>query len=93
MTQPDPIVRAGAVSFANDAPVSFILGPCQMQSRDHALLMADRIKTIANNLGVQAVFKASDDKANRTSLSSSRGIGLEKASSDGPNIVPLSELE
>ena len=76
---PNAIVHAGPVRFSNTAPVSFILGPCQMESADHALMMARAIQDITRRVGVQAVFKASFDKANRTSLSAPRGIGLEAA--------------
>jgi 2-dehydro-3-deoxyphosphooctonate aldolase (KDO 8-P synthase) len=80
---PNPTITvgpdAGQVVFDNAAPVSFILGPCQMESRGHALMMAGQIKQIADRVGVGAVFKASYDKANRTSLSGKRGIGMEAA--------------
>lgn len=72
-------VTAGNVVFDNAAPVAFILGPCQMESRNHALEMAAAIDEIARNVGVQAVFKASYDKANRTSLTGPRGIGMAQA--------------
>jgi len=72
-------VSAGSVRFDNAAPVAFILGPCQMESRDHALEMAAAIAEITAQAGVQAVFKASYDKANRTSLAGQRGIGMAKA--------------
>ncbi len=79
MVIPNPTVHAGPVRFSNKAPVAFILGPCQIESRDHALMMAHAIRDIAERLGVQAVFKASFDKANRTSLTGRRGIGLKAA--------------
>tara|TARA_R110002096_G_scaffold15036_19_gene53026 strand:+ start:3282 stop:4118 length:837 start_codon:yes stop_codon:yes gene_type:complete len=72
-------VSAGTVRFDNAAPVAFILGPCQMESREHALEMAAAIAEITAQAGVQAVFKASFDKANRTSLSGQRGIGMAAA--------------
>jgi 2-dehydro-3-deoxyphosphooctonate aldolase (KDO 8-P synthase) len=72
-------VKAGSVTFDNAAPVAFILGPCQMESRDHALEMAAAIAEISAKIGVQAVFKASYDKANRTSLTGTRGIGMAAA--------------
>ena len=75
MTQ--KIVSAGAVSFGNEKPISLILGPCQLESRDHGLMMAEAIKTIADKLKLGVVFKASFDKANRTSLSGKRGMGLD----------------
>ncbi len=76
---PNPRVTLGGVTFANDAPVAFILGPCQMESREHALMMAAAIAEITGAAGVKAVFKASYDKANRTSLSGRRGIGMAAA--------------
>ncbi|ATO57519.1 3-deoxy-8-phosphooctulonate synthase [Bartonella sp. 1-1C] len=72
-------VKVGNVVFSNEAPLSLIAGPCQMESRDHAFEMAGRIKTIADQFGIGFVYKSSYDKANRTSLNATRGIGLEKA--------------
>ncbi len=77
--EPHATVSVGNVSFANDAPFSLIAGPCQMESREHALMMASALKDIAENLGIGLVYKTSFDKANRTSLSGRRGLGLEKA--------------
>jgi 2-dehydro-3-deoxyphosphooctonate aldolase (KDO 8-P synthase) len=76
---PNPLVRVGGVSFANTAPVAFILGPCQMESRDHALMMAAGVQEAALAAGVSAVFKTSFDKANRTALGGRRGLGLDAA--------------
>ncbi|MDZ4840899.1 MAG: 3-deoxy-8-phosphooctulonate synthase [Hyphomicrobium aestuarii] len=67
------------VTFAQGAPISIFAGPCQMESRDHALMMATRLKEIAGRLGIGLVYKTSFDKANRTSLTGKRGIGLEAA--------------
>ena len=77
--QPNGTVTARDVAFSNAGPVSFILGPCQMESRAHALEMASAIGEIAARVGVRAVFKASYDKANRTSLAAARGIGMAAA--------------
>lgn len=79
MTKPNSSVTVGNVTFSNNAPLSIIAGPCQMESRDHAFDMAGSIKEITDKLGIGFVYKSSFDKANRTSLSSKRGIGLEKA--------------
>ncbi|WP_321341297.1 3-deoxy-8-phosphooctulonate synthase [Breoghania sp.] len=79
MTHCNAIVETGSVRFSNSLPLALICGPCQMESRDHALEMASAIKEIADSLGMGVVFKASFDKANRTSLTGARGIGLEKA--------------
>lgn len=72
-------VTVGGVTFANDAPISILAGPCQMESRQHALEMATALVEVSKSLGFGLVFKASFDKANRTSLSGRRGIGLEAA--------------
>jgi 2-dehydro-3-deoxyphosphooctonate aldolase (KDO 8-P synthase) len=70
---------ARQVRFANSGRLSMIAGPCQMESRDHAFMMAGKLVEICDRLGVGLVYKSSFDKANRTSLSGKRGIGLEKA--------------
>ncbi len=70
---------AGAVTFSNTGRLSLIAGPCQMESRDHAFEMAGALKDICAKLNIGLVYKSSFDKANRTSLSAGRGIGLEKA--------------
>ena len=73
------IVQAGNVRFGNHLPLSIMAGPCAMESRDHALEMATALKEITTRLGMGLVYKSSFDKANRTSGSSARGIGLSKA--------------
>jgi 2-dehydro-3-deoxyphosphooctonate aldolase (KDO 8-P synthase) len=72
-------VSLGNVSFGNALPLALIAGPCQMESRDHAFMMAGALKEICNRLGIGLVYKSSFDKANRTSLSGKRGMGLEKS--------------
>jgi 2-dehydro-3-deoxyphosphooctonate aldolase (KDO 8-P synthase) len=72
-------VRIGTVRFGNDLPLALIAGPCAMESRDHALEMADALREIAGRLGLGLVYKSSFDKANRTSSASARGVGLEQA--------------
>ncbi len=72
-------VTLGTVSFGNALPLSLIAGPCQMESRDHAFMMAGRLKEICNRLGIGLVYMSSFDKANRTSLTGTRGLGLEKS--------------
>lgn len=69
-------VEVGGVTFRNDAPFALFAGPCQMESRSHALEMASAIKEIADSLGIGFVYKTSFDKANRTSLSGRRGMGM-----------------
>jgi 2-dehydro-3-deoxyphosphooctonate aldolase (KDO 8-P synthase) len=74
-----PVVSAGNVQFGNALPLALIAGPCQMESRAHALEMASALKEIAARLNIGLVYKSSFDKANRTSASSQRGLGIEKA--------------
>jgi 2-dehydro-3-deoxyphosphooctonate aldolase (KDO 8-P synthase) len=76
---PNARVETRGVTFANDAPLSLIAGPCALESRAHALEMAAALKQIASELGLGLVFKTSFDKANRTSLMSARGVGLDDA--------------
>ena len=79
VTHCNATVEIGSVRFSNTLPLSLICGPCQMESRDHAMEMATAIKEIATDLNMGVVFKTSFDKANRTSLTSARGMGLDKA--------------
>lgn len=72
-------VSVGDAHFANDAPLTLIAGPCQMESRAHVLECAAAVKEIADSLGISVVFKASFDKANRSSARSRRGPGMDEA--------------
>ncbi|MES2196241.1 MAG: 3-deoxy-8-phosphooctulonate synthase [Pseudomonadota bacterium] len=74
-----PIVAAGSVKFGNNLPISIIAGPCQLESRAHALEVASALKEIAARLKIGIVYKTSFDKANRSSGSAARGIGLKQA--------------
>jgi 2-dehydro-3-deoxyphosphooctonate aldolase (KDO 8-P synthase) len=80
---PNPIVKIasarGAVRIGPDQPVVFIAGPCALESRDHALKMASALRAIGDRLGCSIIYKTSFDKANRTSVKSYRGVGLEDA--------------
>jgi 2-dehydro-3-deoxyphosphooctonate aldolase (KDO 8-P synthase) len=78
-TKPNASVTIGNVTFANDGPIALFAGPCQMESRGHALEMASALKEICGRLGIGLVYKTSFDKANRTSLGARRGIGLKGA--------------
>jgi 2-dehydro-3-deoxyphosphooctonate aldolase (KDO 8-P synthase) len=69
----------GAVTFGADLPLALIAGPCQLESRDHALEVASALKEIAQRRRIGLVFKTSFDKANRTSGGAARGVGLEAA--------------
>jgi len=77
--QPNAHVSIGSVTFGNDLPFALIAGPCQMESRAHALETAAALKEITEKLGIGLIFKTSFDKANRTSASAARGVGLEAA--------------
>jgi 2-dehydro-3-deoxyphosphooctonate aldolase (KDO 8-P synthase) len=83
MSQTNPVVTAGEgarkVSFSNAGRLTMIAGPCQMESREHAFMMAGKLVELCDALGLGLVYKSSFDKANRTSLAGKRGIGLEKA--------------
>jgi len=76
---PNSTVKVGSVTFAQNAPCSLIAGPCQMESRDHAFDMAGRLKELCARADIGLVYKSSFDKANRTSLGATRGIGLDAA--------------
>jgi 2-dehydro-3-deoxyphosphooctonate aldolase (KDO 8-P synthase) len=73
---PPNTVMAGNVPFATHLPFALIAGPCQMESRAHALEMAAALKEICAGLGIGLVFKTSYDKANRTSGTAERGVGM-----------------
>ncbi|HRJ59859.1 MAG TPA: 3-deoxy-8-phosphooctulonate synthase [Azospirillaceae bacterium] len=72
-------VSVGALKIANNLPFVLIAGPCQMESRDHALECAAALREICGKLGIGLIYKSSFDKANRTSIRGPRGIGLEGA--------------
>jgi 2-dehydro-3-deoxyphosphooctonate aldolase (KDO 8-P synthase) len=76
---PNTSVQVGDVTFANDRRIAVFAGPCQMESRAHALEMAAALKEICARLEIGFVYKTSFDKANRTSLSGKRGLGLAAA--------------
>lgn len=77
--KPNSAVKIGNVTFGNDRPIALFAGPCQMESRAHALEMASALKEICGRLGIGLVYKTSFDKANRTSLTGKRGMGLDGA--------------
>jgi 2-dehydro-3-deoxyphosphooctonate aldolase (KDO 8-P synthase) len=77
--RPDAVIELGSVRIGNDLPLALIAGPCQMESRDHALEVASALKEITAKLGIGLIFKTSYDKANRTSASAQRGVGLDVA--------------
>jgi 2-dehydro-3-deoxyphosphooctonate aldolase (KDO 8-P synthase) len=71
--------RGGRVGFGSTLPLAFILGPCVIESRDHALKTASFLAGLADRQGIPLVYKSSFDKANRTSSASYRGLGLDEA--------------
>ena len=71
-------VAVDDVTFGADLPFVLICGPCQIESRDHALRMAEAIARDCAAAGVPLVFKSSYDKANRTSLACARGVGIDE---------------
>ena len=77
--EPQRTVTIGPVRLANHLPVALIAGPCQMESRSHALETAAALKEIAERRGIGLIYKTSFDKANRTSGSAARGVGLRAA--------------
>ena len=71
-------IKIGDFEAKNDNKLFLIAGPCVIENRDHALYHAKLIKQICDELSLDFVFKSSFDKANRTSIASSRGIGIEE---------------
>lgn len=72
-------VTVGNVTFGNDLPLTLIAGPCQMESRQHAMDVSGELVALSKKLGIGLIYKTSFDKANRTSAKAARGLGLEKA--------------
>ncbi|SFR32919.1 3-deoxy-8-phosphooctulonate synthase [Litoreibacter janthinus] len=71
-------IHIGALKCSNDLPLTVIAGPCQLESLDHALMIAETMAKVCAEAGAGYVFKASYDKANRTSLSGKRGLGIDE---------------
>lgn len=70
-------VTVGGNEIANDRPLTLIAGPCALESREHAMEMSAALKEITGKLGIGLIYKTSFDKANRTSVDSPRGMGLD----------------
>ena len=79
MAEPNNVVKIGKVEIGNARKLAIIAGPCQLESREHAFEMAHALKEITAKAGVGFIYKTSFDKANRTSASGKRGLGLEKS--------------
>ena len=71
-------IKIGNFEIGNKLPLAIIAGPCQIESRQHAVVSAGAMVEMTKELGVNYIFKASYDKANRTSLRSPRGVGIEE---------------
>jgi len=71
-------VKIGSITTSNDRPLTVIAGPCQLESLDHARMIATEMARVCDAYGAQFVFKGSYDKANRTSLSGKRGLGMDE---------------
>ena len=76
MTQASRPVQVGALTIAQDRPFTLIAGPCAIESREHALMMAEALCALTSELKLPFIYKSSFDKANRTSATSKRGVGL-----------------
>lgn len=76
MTEPVTVV-VGGIEIGADNPISLITGPCQLESLDHARMMAEKIAEACASTGTKFIFKASYDKANRSSINTERGLGVE----------------
>ena len=72
-------IKVGDFYISNDERFTLIAGPCQLENQEHALMLAKSIKNICDKLGINYIFKASFDKANRTSVKSKRGVGIDAA--------------
>ena len=71
-------IEIGSFKIGNKLPLALLAGPCQIESRQHAIDMAGAMVEITKELGINYIFKASFDKANRTSINGARGVGLEE---------------
>ena len=101
--KPQRTVKVGKFELGNKLPLTIIAGPCQIESHAHAMMIADEMVKITQELGINYIFKASFDKANRTSINGARGVGLEegirtfqdikKAHPDLPIVTDVHERE
>lgn len=72
------IIKIGDIPIGGGNPLAFILGPCQLENRDHAMFMAEKISKVCSPSSSHFIFKSSFDKANRSSIASARGVGIEE---------------
>ena len=71
-------IEIANITIGNDRPLTLIAGPCQLESADHAQMIAGKMKEACDAVGAQYVFKGSFDKANRTSINAKPALGLEE---------------
>ena len=71
-------IKIGSIDIGNDLPLVLIAGPCQIESEQHALDLAGSIKEICDDLSIKLIYKSSYDKANRSSISTKRGLGIDE---------------
>jgi 2-dehydro-3-deoxyphosphooctonate aldolase (KDO 8-P synthase) len=74
----DKIIKVGNIAIGGANPFALITGPCQLENRDHAFMMAEKIAEACAKSDTQFIFKASYDKANRSSINTQRGLGIEE---------------
>ncbi len=74
----DRTVNVNNIKIGAENPITFISGPCQLESRDHAMMMGESLSKLFSDTGAQFIFKSSYDKANRSSISSARGVGMDE---------------
>jgi len=72
------VINIGNIPVGGNNPLTFILGPCQLENRDHAMFMAEKITKVCAPSSSNFIFKSSFDKANRSSIASARGVGIEE---------------
>ena len=72
------VINIGNIPVGGNNPITFILGPCQLENRDHAMFMAEKITKVCAPSSSNFIFKSSFDKANRSSIASARGVGIEE---------------
>ena len=72
------VINIGDIPVGGNNPLTFILGPCQLENRDHAMFMAEKITKVCAPSSSNFIFKSSFDKANRSSIASARGVGIEE---------------
>ena len=73
------VVKCGNLNISNKSTFTLIAGPCQLENENHAISVAEELKSITEKLKIGLIYKTSFDKANRTSLNGKRGVGLEKS--------------